>query len=150
MSPQLDDSQDRNTIVSEIDIATTRIVWQHELEDIVLRSLVLQPISGELEAGIDTKSQSARDDAQVNTHSQVTQVIAGDTISIRARGRRVVGNCPRELVSVHQDSVVDVGIVGTRFGKIEVARSGSSSSLSIQDRVSVIPLWFIAVCLPIE
>ena len=84
MSPQLDDSQDRNTIVSEIDIATTRIVWQHELEDIVLRSLVLQPISGELETGIDPKSQCARDAARVITHSQVSQIIARDTISIRA------------------------------------------------------------------
>ena len=149
-SPELHDSQDRNTVVSEIDIATTRIVRQHELKDVVLRSLVLQPISGELEAGIDTKSQCMRDATGVTTHLQVSQIIAGDTISIRARGRRVVGDRPRELVSVHQDSVVDVRVVGTRFGKIEVARSGSSSSLSVQDRVSVILLWIIAVCLPIE
>jgi hypothetical protein len=43
------DSHDGNAIVAEVDVSTAGVVRQHELEDIGLGRLVLQPVSGEAE-----------------------------------------------------------------------------------------------------
>jgi hypothetical protein len=43
------DLHNGNAIVAEVDVSTAGVVRQHELEDIGLGRLVLQPVSGEAE-----------------------------------------------------------------------------------------------------
>lgn len=43
------DPHNRNAIIAEVDVSSAGVVRQHELEDIGLGRLVLQPVSGEAE-----------------------------------------------------------------------------------------------------
>jgi hypothetical protein len=61
--------------------------------------------------------------------SQVTQVVTRDPISVRARRRGVIWDRPDQLVAIDHYRIVDIGVVGTRFREVQVARCSPRSGL---------------------
>jgi hypothetical protein len=60
---------------------------------------------------------------------QVAQVVTRDPVPVRARRRGVIRDRPDQLVAIDHYRIVDIGVVGTRFGEVQVARCGPRSGL---------------------
>jgi hypothetical protein len=60
---------------------------------------------------------------------QVAQVVTRDPISVRARRRGVIWDRPNQLVAIDDYRIVDIGVVGTRFREVQVARCSPRSGL---------------------
>jgi hypothetical protein len=60
---------------------------------------------------------------------QVAQVVTRDPISVRARRRGVIWDRPNQLVAIDHYRIVDIGVVATRFRKVQVARCSPRSGL---------------------
>ena len=82
-----------------------------------------------LENETDVRQVMIFDRGNRHTLSQVTQVVTRDPVPVRARRRGVIRDRPDQLVAIDHDRIVDVGTIGTRLRKVQVARCSPRSGL---------------------